>query len=289
MNLRDTALADRGIAAAAEAMHWRVEGNAWHYPVPHLQMVPLWVDGVLREKGFPGAQVKYRWHGKVTPLYYAHNYRLQQAIAEADGVLHLVNGEPAVLACHTAGIYNALSLFGETSIPAGIGKHFRMMGARSVFIYPDRDETGTRAAQKIADALGKYVPAMARALPDHLCDGADINDALLDLSAAGLRYHMAHINGYFSRPLPLVPALVRKYVARRPVKQDYDKDWAAKDKDACDRMGWRPRKRFACPFTRHDDDERNPAARLFLNRSGRIEVYCHKCKQAASATDAATI
>ena len=84
-----------------------------------------------------------------------------------------------------------------------------------------------------------------------------------------------------------------RYGPRRPQRQHHHHtrqpglSWAERDRDAAARNGWSSRRHFPCPFTRHEHDNRNPAAVLLAGDNQRLRVYCHKCGASASATDAA--
>ena len=166
----------RGILSAAESMGWEdlPGGKGWRYPAPDRdgQMVmarkrflkrkpkTLWISGVKRKRG----------------IKYYHHPDMKSAIAAADGIVHIVNGEPAVLTMLEAGLVNALCWYGETNVPRTLKSDLSDFGATDVVFYADNDKTGRRVAQKVVDALsGSGLRVEVRSL-ELESPGADVND-----------------------------------------------------------------------------------------------------------------
>lgn len=151
-------LQQRGILETALKMQWKPHvykgSRGGSYPV----FDPIMGNTVSqRWKAAPNQRgAKYSWPNgtgsKGKAKYYAAP-GLLDAIAAADGVLFVANGEPSVLAFHAAGIENVLSWFGESSIPASIVKDFTLMNVDRVIYLPDNDMPGYKAAIKLRDML----------------------------------------------------------------------------------------------------------------------------------------
>jgi hypothetical protein len=152
-------LRKRGILAAAQRAQWQPQGNCWQYPIYDLSGAVL----TYRYKAQPRAldmaaksdsKPKYWWAGqKPDNCHYYLLPGLQGAIREHHGLLYIASGEPDVLAFKSAGIDNVLCWFGETSVPPNLVALLRELGVKEVVVYPDRDRTGYKAAEKIAAAL----------------------------------------------------------------------------------------------------------------------------------------
>jgi len=69
-------------------------------------------------------------------------------------VLLLVNGEPAVWACRTAGIFNVTcTLAGENALPGWLIPELHRLAVTRVIGPPDCDDTGRASAGKLRDRL----------------------------------------------------------------------------------------------------------------------------------------
>lgn len=177
----DNRLEQRGILKAARAADWhpyRYRGKwGWRYPVPG-------ADGNIRtwrwKAADPDSSAKYIWiDGKpAAAKYYAPNgFALKDAIAQDNGTLYIANGEPAVLAYHSAGIRNVLSWFGEGSVPKTLASDCKLLGAARVIYLPDRDEAGRASGAKVRDRLaGSMIHLEVLDWADAVPDKGDAND-----------------------------------------------------------------------------------------------------------------
>lgn len=148
-------LESRGILESAMSMAWTANGNGWEYPIPGSNGNPA------RWKAFDSnASPKYRWLNGYSPkrgCRYYHAPDIQAAIKQQSGLLHIVNGEPSVLAMLSAGIRNALSWYGESSIPKELVDDLRRLEVKRVRFYPDNDKTGFETAQSLTNRLANAV------------------------------------------------------------------------------------------------------------------------------------
>lgn len=104
--------------------------------------------------------------------------RLIAAVANADGVLWIANGEPSLLAHLAAGIQNVVCWFGETQPPHTLADDARQWGTRTVCYPADKDDAGLKGAlavRKLLKASGiDFRPLQwGDELPEH----GDANDA----------------------------------------------------------------------------------------------------------------
>ena len=302
-------LAARGIADAAHSMGWHTRGAYWCYPVPAWPPGNGAVAGVLRGKLMPGAEGhKYTWFkpqgAPIPPFYFPPG--LVKAVREDAGLLHVVNGEPAVLAMMEAGLRNVLSCYGEGHAPPDLPEKLAEIGVKRVVVWPDSDTTGNKAALKFALAA-KCEAIIARPVTwmwPGLGSGADLNDmwaayttclgprpGALERAVAGFLSDLEYLAVSGERPAQPKPHVSK--VTGRPRKHRQDArlttDWRGRDEEAAARAGWREGKRFPCPAARHDNDEHEPAAMLLRGNDGRLRVFCHKCDESWSAYDAATL
>lgn len=151
--------------------------NGWQYPVPGFTHPIRW-------KAFnSNAEPKYLWnwigpdgekHRPPEARYY-HAPGLFEAIKAADGVLWIASGEPDIWALHSAGVHNALSWFGENAIPPTLATDLLALGVITVHYWPDRDEAGRTALQKLSAALsGTGIMLIAHQLPGEIGSKCDI-------------------------------------------------------------------------------------------------------------------
>ena len=209
-----SALENRGIQAAAAEMGWVANGKGWGYPIPGSKGNPV------RWKAFDSAaNPKYRWRGKPQDARYYHHANLKSAIAAADGIIHIVNGEPAVLTMLSAGLDNALCWFGEMNVPGTLAADLSDFGATQVVFYADNDSAGKGAAQKVINTLGKSGLRVDIRSLGLLSPGADVNDLWMDCGFDRAEF----IHRLQSLPeLDLAPT-------GKPRKTDWDSDYDAND------------------------------------------------------------
>jgi hypothetical protein len=141
----------RGILDAGLYMGWQPHQNGAKYPVFNP------VSGDIessRWKAAPGqGGAKYTWLGEKGAAKYYAAIGLPDAIAAADGLLYIANGEPSVLVFRSVGMKNVLSWFGEGSIPDTLPKDLLSWGVSRVIYLPDNDFAGYQAAIKLRDVL----------------------------------------------------------------------------------------------------------------------------------------
>ena len=294
-------LASRGILDTARAASWKI---TIHKSIAYFRYPVTGPDGATlayRLKALESDQKpKYLWpDGKPDgcDTYIMPGVDLLTAIRIADGVLHVVNGEPAVLAMVAAGVKNAASFgFGETHVPRDIADTLARWDVQTVRYYADNDDTGRKAAAKWRDRLaGTGIDFQALDLAGHVDDGGDVNDLWI---ARGFDCDR------FTATLDALPALVLPEPTRTdnqlsvPKTEPIDGDVLATMTErigaALDVTGWATdsdgytRKAIPCPVSHHDHDDRRPAA--YWNAS-RGHLHCFKCgenynlKQLADALD----
>ena len=278
----------RGIRLPARAAGWTLvqHKGRWYYryPVVGLNGSTL----THRLKALESDQKpKYLWpDGKPDGCdhYIMPGVDLLTAIRIADGVLHIVNGEPAVLAMIAAGYENVASVgFGETHVPRDIAATLAGWGVQTVRYYADNDATGRKAAAKWRDRLdGTGIDFQALDLAGHVDAGGDVNDLWM---ARGFD------RDRFAATLDDMPALVLPEPTRTdntklsvpqngPVDGDMLDQMAERIAAALGVTGWATdgdgytRKAIPCPVGHHDHDDRRPAA--YWNAS-RGHLHCFKC------------
>ncbi len=155
-------------------MRWSEDRNGWAYPVFDLTGTQV----ARRWKAFDSAaKPKYLWLDGSKAPYYHVGAGLRSAIADAGGLLYIVNGEPAVLTLHAAKRFNVLAFFGESNAPDSLIADLRALDVQAVRYYPDNDPAGERAAAKLRDALQSSGIAFdCLTLPEELPAKADLND-----------------------------------------------------------------------------------------------------------------
>jgi len=149
----DNELSRRGILHAARAAQWTPNRDGWRYPIRDMAGRIV----TYRWKAAPGqGGGKYAWlPNKPDNAIYYHPrpQTLPAAIAAADGVLYIANGEPALLSFIAAGIENAVCWFGEGSVPPSLAADLQAWGVREVRYPADKDTAGVKSAVKVRDAL----------------------------------------------------------------------------------------------------------------------------------------
>jgi len=209
------------------------------------------------------AWAKYRWLPEKPPgakYFYPPGLSLTDAIADAWGALYLVGGEVAAMTLLEAGCRNVTCTFGDSSIPDTLLDDLRTWQVQTLYLVPDRDESGQRWACAIRDALAQQLEIALEviALP-YLLDashGKDVNDYWLD----GTRDHEMFREVLFKLPRWHLPEAVAKVSLERPAFGDEPVALPERFLDAIERAlglqgsfnsdGW-SLKHVRCPF--HDD------------------------------------
>lgn len=150
-------LTQRGIAAQADLAGWL--GNEpkqrWNYPVYHYETGEVIAH---RGKAYPNSSGhKYDWTPEKPKDPAADWYILlgtANAIAAANGVAWLANGEPASLAYKAAGVHNVLATtLSEISVPRNLKQVLNAMGVTRLLYPIDNDAAGLKSAVNWRDAL----------------------------------------------------------------------------------------------------------------------------------------
>lgn len=270
--LINNALQQRGITAnVIEALDIRATRRGWVYPIP----------GGYRCKTFPGVKgPKYYWSTRDgSPASMPAHVRLygpaglQQHIADAGGVLILAAGEVDLWSLMVGGVFNAAcTLHGEASIPDWLIDELTRLGVRTVRYYPDRDDTGLRAAHKLRQALaGSGISLELYALPGDVGSKADINTLLQAVGPDALSSALAGCDALIlpepdSTPAPTLERTTRDVPGdTSELYERYSLDveraavtaWAIDPNTKATQKGLWSRKNFSSPL-RPDD---NPSAR----------------------------
>ena len=159
-------LADRHILEEATAAAAWVEREDWTR-----QDVLVW--RVKRRDGSPGAtrrrllkpvsvkgkrQAKLRWQfrGCKTdePFYYVGTQdELKDAIADAGGIVTIVEGEVDVWSLQAMGIRNVIGIYGISNIPKDIASILDELGIAGFTYFADNDKAGARGASNLRTLL----------------------------------------------------------------------------------------------------------------------------------------
>lgn len=240
-------------------------------------------------KGAP----KYRWgypdsqKGEAKPdgcdFYCVPHVNLRQAIAASQGELVIACGEPDMLTFLAAGTQNVISFFGEGNIPRDLSARLKTWGVRIVHYYPDRDDTGRAAVDKLASTLhSSGVELLVYELPSEV-EGRpikDINDLYCALECGPERFNQALTE------LPVAIVHLSEGDAKQQLRKAKKRAEAARDlppayydavEKALNISGYQPdgwSKPIPCPFKQHEHDDREPAAAY--HRDKHI-VHCFKC------------
>jgi hypothetical protein len=179
-------LSKRGLSAETITyFSLRPSIGGWEYPVARDLPTRRW-------KAFPHQQgPKYLWlPDKPDALrFYDPHGDLAERTAAANGTLILASGEADVWALYEGHITNTTAtMLGEGTIPAWLVDELHRLHVRIIQIWPDRDETGQRAALKLRDLLaGTGIALEIYELPYEFGSKGDIGQLLIDVGAANLQ------------------------------------------------------------------------------------------------------
>mgnify|MGYP005855754537 CR=1 FL=1 len=162
----DIALDARGLAAEAHALGWRPYAmggtTVARYPVwgSDGQVIGHRLTALTAEsrRAMPN-QSKYLWSPRKPDSVWANWYippDARGAIAEANGVVWLANGEKSVLAMRAGGVRNVIATtHAETADPMGIGalELLKSLGVTTLINAYDADEAGLVGAGKWISVL----------------------------------------------------------------------------------------------------------------------------------------
>ena len=151
----DTLLKQRGIYEQAMRDGWEVERDFWKYPLYDRHENKI--IGYRRKIFNPDTHQKYGWYWKKPDDPDAEWYitkGTRQAIADADGLVYIANGEPAVEAMKAAGIHNVLSsTLSEVAVPKNIIDLLQSLDVKHAIYLADNDNAGERAAENWRNAI----------------------------------------------------------------------------------------------------------------------------------------
>ncbi|MEL6407004.1 MAG: hypothetical protein AAFR81_21715 [Chloroflexota bacterium] len=177
-------LSRRGIASTAKNAGWIPypyrNFAGWAYPVHD----PFTGEIIARrwKATDKNSRMKYGWLPSKPEHPYADWYILPasvDAISRADGVAYLANGEPSLLAYHSAGIQNAIATtLSEVGIPKNLIATLSKLGIHRLLYPVDNDTAGEKSAVKWRDALTEsgidFVPFSWGASAPEKADANDI-------------------------------------------------------------------------------------------------------------------
>lgn len=172
-------LANRYILDAAIQADWSCSSNGWAYPV--YSLTGEHVTG--RWKAFDSKAVpKYRWiPNKPDTAKYYFVGDIQQAIRSQRNTVFIANGEPGVLTFISAGKQNAMSWYGENSIPSSIANDLASIGVETIMYACDNDDAGRKSAVKLRDMLiGSGISTIFLDLKRFVTHKGDVNDLWID-------------------------------------------------------------------------------------------------------------
>jgi hypothetical protein len=196
-------LQKRGIGQAAQDAQWLSQNFngqvGWAYPVFHYQTGAVIAT---RWKAAKPNGMKYGWIPSKPSDPAADWYILpgtKEAIAAANGIVNLANGEPALLAYYAAGIYNVIATtLSEISVPSNLLEVLQVLGV-SCLLYPaDNDEAGRKSAIKWRDALrGSGIDFQALSWGEAAPAKADANDIWIanGFDKQAFTQTLAHLQG----------------------------------------------------------------------------------------------
>ena len=251
----DTELDQRGILQQAQQAQWQAyryhDQIGWRYPVFSLagdQVAERW------KRSASATGNKYAWlPDKPTGADYYFSSSLRHSVADNDGILYIVNGEPAILTMLAAGISNALCWFGESSVPKTLIDNLKGCGVTSVRFIADSDDAGLQAAIKVRDKLaGSDLAFMPLSLAGLVSDKGDINDLWIA--------HRFDRDALTASLLDLPALVLPKYrkTEYKPAQRDFatydDPDWAGLKQAIEQALPERRKGKFRCVNPSHADE-----------------------------------
>ncbi len=220
---------------------------------------------------------------------YIPNVDIQAEVAKAGGALIIACGEPDTWTFLSVGYRNVISFFGEKTIPPDLVKTLQRWGVTHILYYPDRDDTGRAAAEKLALMLvGSDIDLTIYELPETVNTQPvkDINDLYralgcdpdlfrLQLESLPVDTSLAAV----SMPLtsPEAEATARSSPRGQSDQRELPENFYRAIEERLGvrydrRAGWS--KPVACPFQTHEHDDRGPAA--YWHPDKHI-LHCFKC------------
>jgi hypothetical protein len=178
-------LLKRGLSLATQ-LKYKIEASTYDArPTVKYPTLGMGGDTGYRHKFTDGNKPKYKWHGQTEQAkfkYYSAG-GMKKAIDDCGGLLYWLSGEPDVWTWfETNNGYNAVSCFGEGSVPESVAADLAFLGVKRVVMYPDLDEPGMKAAGKLWRYLqGSGIELMVRRIPGELGSKCDLNQLWQDV------------------------------------------------------------------------------------------------------------
>jgi hypothetical protein len=252
-------------------------GKGWEYPTP---------NGGTRFKSARDQGAKYYWiPSKPSGEVFYYLPELPDAILSAR-LACWYTSESDLWALHSAGIRHVLGHYGESSVPDELPSKLQSLGVTVLYIAPDKDETGKRWAQKVAQALdGSGIELSCRELPDTLGEKADLGRAW-ETYTKTLDFERWLVNLPSYEPTitePLTEPSLASY-SHTPEYTAYTRHYtdeipAAYKHAIAEALGAERGKNCACPFTEHhiNGDGEGDASLLdhglFCHVSGELYLW----------------
>lgn len=216
--LSESVLRKRGLLEAAQAMNWKAV--QWRGRIPYWRYPLVTPAGEVighRYKAITEEGLKYHWgEGKPSDLwsnwYFAHD--VKEAVAAADGVAYLANGEPSLLAFRAAGVQNVIATtHSEVTVPPAVAESLTALGITKLINIADSDAAGEAAAVKWRNALHETaIDYAAHKWDAALGSHADANDLWLHVEQDAARFR--------AMLLSVEPLLLPSYEAStQPVRE----------------------------------------------------------------------
>lgn len=178
-------MSKRGISVAVGTKYGLMESTYDGRPSIKYPTFGMGGGQAHRHKFIDGQKPKYKWDGRTDQSLFKYYSAggMKKAIEEAGGLLYWLSGEPDVWTWFETGNgYNATCCFGEGSVPDSVADDLKVMGVKSVIMYPDLDKPGMEAAWKLRDRLvDSGIMFMAYRLPGDMGSKRDLNQIWQDI------------------------------------------------------------------------------------------------------------
>lgn len=207
---------------------------------------------------------KYRWYPnkpQAAKYFYPPRESLGAAIQESWNALWLVGGDMGSMTLFEAGIHHVISCFGDSSVPENLPDDLKEWKVTSLYLLPDRDNSGELWAMRIKELVYSKLPDIqikVYALPYEVGSKKDVNDFWIDQNKPkGFEQLLMELPEWV---LPERAPTVQQREFRLESESDQDIPERLKAeirfqlgvKESFNGEGW-SRKNVRCPF--HDDKE----------------------------------
>jgi P4 family phage/plasmid primase-like protien len=218
-------------------------------------------------------------------IYFPPQVDIQVAIAAIKHTVIIACGEPDAWTFIAADMPNVISFFGESNIPADLVNRLKALNVQKVLYYPDRDQTGGKAAEKLANVLnGSGIALHIGNLPKQVGKKPvkDINDYFCALGCDPDLFRQRLSGLEFSQfaKAPIKPKESLKPTAATP-KSSYElpEGYYAAIEQALGVQGYKSNdwsKPVRCPFGDHENDDKCPTGGWHQD----MHIFrCFKCDQ----------